>query len=151
MNRPEFVYVSYIATTRDKLWAALTDGKFTREYWGGNEIEGDWKAGGKVVNRHPVTGRGVTGTILELEPGARLVMTWRHTPSETPRPATKVSFLIEAAGPENVKLTVVHEPYEPGSEITDDLRNGWPAILSSLKTMLETGAGLDVVKRWNRC
>jgi uncharacterized protein YndB with AHSA1/START domain len=148
MSRPSFVYVSYIATTRDKLWAALTDAKFTREYWGGHEVESDWKVGSKVVYRMAGADR-VHGTVLESEPGAKLVLTWVSMKPDGAKPATKVSFVIDAAGPEDVKLTVTHEEHEPGSEVGDDLRMGWPAVLSSLKTMLETGRGLDMVKRWS--
>lgn len=144
MSRPSFVYVSYIATTRDKLWAALTQPQFTREYWGGREIESNWKVGAKMALKKPDSYT-VDGEVLECDPPAKLVVTWRTQG----KPATRVSFTIEAAGPEDVRLTVVHEEHEPGSEVGDDFRMGWPAVLSSLKTLLETGRGLDVVKRFS--
>ncbi|UQA59787.1 SRPBCC family protein [Polyangium aurulentum] len=151
MNRPSFVYVTYIATTPEKLWTALTDGKFTQEYWGGRRVESDWKPGSPVFFR---TTNGapdvVRAKVIEVDPPSRLVMSWtREIAPQTPLPpATRVIFTIDPAGPVNVKLTVVHEEFEPGSEVEDGLRNGWPAILSSLKSLLETGEALDISKRW---
>ena len=151
MNRPSFVYVTYIATTPEKLWTALTDGKFTQEYWGGRVVESDWKPGSPIFFR---TTNGapdlVRAKVIEIEPPSRLVMSWTHeiAPGEPLPPASRVTFEIDRAGPVNVKLTVVHEEFEPGSEVNEGLRNGWPAILSSLKSLLETGEALDISKRW---
>jgi hypothetical protein len=92
----------------------------------------------------------VRAKVLEVRPPLYLAMSWtyRSDPGTAAPPASRVTYTIERAGPENVKLTVVHEEFEPGSEIDDGLRNGWPAILSSLKSFLETGEALDVTKRW---
>lgn len=151
MERPEFVYVTYIATTPEKVWAALTDGELSREYWGGRAVESDWNVGSPVRFRM-ASGKHdpVRGTVTEAEPPRRLVMTWVFDfgAEHPPTPATRVLYLIERAGPENVKLTVVHEPLEPGSEVDAGVRRGWPAILSSLKSFLETGKALEITKRW---
>jgi uncharacterized protein YndB with AHSA1/START domain len=90
--------------------------------------------------------------VLEVDRPNKLVLRWgvRAPAGTTAPPATKVTFSIEAAGPTNVKLTVVHEAYEPGSSVDGRIQSGWPAILSSLKTLLETGQALDVTKRWER-
>ena len=149
-DRPSFVYVSYIATTADRLWTALTDGKFTREYWGGRAIESEWKAGSTFVLRKlDGTADGASGKVLEVDRPTRLVLTWSLAQQkQTPSPASRVTFTIAAAGPENVRLEVVHEEYEAGSQVPDQVREGWSAILSSLKSYLETGRALEATRRW---
>lgn len=150
-ERPSFVYVTYIATTADRLWSALTDGSITREYWGGRAIESDWKPGSTFLFRKlDGSSDGTKGSVLEATPPSKLVLTWLFAPvGEPAQPkATRVSFTIEKTGPEDVKLTVVHEEHEPGSIVDERLRQGWPAILSSLKTLLETGKALEVTRRW---
>ncbi len=141
------MYTIYIATTPEKLWAALTNGNFTREYWAGHEVESAWQPGApmRMVNG----GREmVRGQVLESQPPSLLSMTWISMKVEPPAPATKVTYTIEAVGAENVKLTVVHEEHEPGSDVKDDVRQGWPAVLSSLKSFLETGSALEMTKNW---
>lgn len=149
--KPSFVYVTYIASTADRVWTALTDGKFTREYWGGRVVESDWQVGSPVRFRkgdaeHDV----VRGTVLECERPSRLVMSWAYQPTldEPFTPASRVTFTIKQVTPVNVRLSIVHEEYEPGSDVDDRLREGWSAILSSLKSYLETGEALDATKRW---
>jgi uncharacterized protein YndB with AHSA1/START domain len=151
-KKPSFVYVTYIASTPEKVWAALTDARFTVEYWAGRKVESDWKVGSPVYFR---TGNpqhdSAHGYVLEIEPGSRLVTSWVAKSSdgkETGGPKTKVTYLVERAGSENVKLTVIHEEHEPGSEVKDDVRQGWPAVLSSLKSYLETGSALAITKSW---
>lgn len=149
-DRPDFVYVTYIATSADQLWRALTDGNMTREYWAGRVIESDFAVGSPVVFHQP-DGKsyGTRGEVLEASAPSKLVITWRHSEDDQPAaPATRVSFTIEAMGPKDVKLTVVHEEHEPGSAVDERFRQGWPAILSSLKTFLETGRPLEITKRW---
>lgn len=147
MDRPEFVYVVYIRTTREKLWAALTQGELSREYWGGRAVESDWQQGSEVVFRR-ADGQvdGARARVVEIEPERQLRMLW----ARGDEPATRVTYSLDRAGPEDVKLTVIHERCEPGSVVEDGVREGWPAILSSLKSWLETGAALDATKRWAR-
>lgn len=153
MPKPEFVYVTYIKTTPEKLWQALTDPAFTRRYWG-VEFETDWAEGSPMV----WTERGVrTGhpdqVVLVSEPPRRLSYTWHtFTPEwaeavgmsdrlETiaGEPRSKVTFDIEPYGDDAVKLTVVHDGFEPGSVVLETCSQGWPGLLSGLKTLLETG------------
>jgi len=144
-NKPGFVHVSYIATTADKLFAALTDGRFTQEYWGGRVVQSDWKKGSPVRFTKRAGGDdGVRGTVLEHDPPSLLAYSWSHGGA----PATKVTFTIKQVTPNNVRLQVVHEAYEAGSEIMDVVREGWSAILSSLKSYLETGKPLEATQRW---
>jgi len=139
MNEPKFVYVTYIATTPQKLWKALTEGAFTRQYWFGQSIESDWALGSRVVFR---SGSEVHdyGEVLECEPCRRLSYSWHveyHEVFRREKPS-RVTSELEPMGNE-VKLTVTHEQFEPGSRVRDAVSNGWPLILASLKSLLETG------------
>ncbi|UPK36736.1 SRPBCC family protein [Bradyrhizobium sp. 186] len=139
MSRPEFVYVTYIETTPEKLWEALTNSAFTRQYWFDTEVHSDWKVGSPfaLVMSGTTTD---TGEILEADPPRRLAYTFKHKLMENMRneQPTKVVFTIEAYG-NLVKLTVTHEGFAAGSELLDGISRGWPAILSGLKSLLETG------------
>lgn len=153
MGKPEFVYVSYIATTPEKLWAALTRGEFTKRYWYGRRIESDWTVGSSVSfydpDSHNLTDSGV---VLECDPPRRLVYTFRTEYDELRRHGfsdedaahlrgySRVSFALE---PHEgmVKLTLVHDEL-PDEQTARDFREGWAPILSSLKTMLESGKPL---------
>lgn len=139
MSKPEFVYVTYIETTPEKLWEALTDGAFTRQYWFGTEVRSDWKVGSPftLVMGGKVTD---TGEILEVDRPRRLSYTFKHEADAEMRkePATKVVFRIAPYG-NLVKLTVTHEGFTAGSKLLDGISKGWPAILSGLKSLLETG------------
>ncbi len=147
-SKPSFVHVSYIATTADKLFAALTDGKFTQEYWAGRIIESEWTKGAPVRFRKRSGGDdGVKGVVLEYDPPSLLSYTWSHAAQG---PATKVTFRIKPVSPTNVRLEIVHEAHEPGSQIHDMVREGWSAILSSLKSYLETGQPLEATREWEK-
>ncbi len=152
-SKPSFVYVTYIASTPEKVWAALTEGRFSREYWAGRFVESDWQPGSPVTFRK-LDGNPdhVRATLLAVTPPSHLEMTWTYdldSSKERP-PASKVTYDVQQAGPGNVKLTVIHEEHEPGSEVDEGVRNGWPAILSSLKSYLETGEALEITRRWGR-
>ena len=138
MSEPKFVYVTYIATTPEKLWQALTDGAFTERYWFGQVIESDWALGSRVIFR---SGSDVHdyGEVLECEPYRRLSYSWRVEFLELFRheKPSRVTFELEPMGVE-VKLTVVHDEFEPGSKVHAAVSNGWPLILASLKSLLET-------------
>ncbi len=139
MSKPEFVYVTYIATTPEKVWEALTSSAFTRRYWFDTEVRSDWKVGSPfalVMNGNTTD----TGEILEANRPRRLSYTFKHEADESLRnePASKVVFTIEPYG-KLVKLTVTHEGFVPGSKLLDGISKGWPAILSGLKSLLETG------------
>ncbi|MGO8868619.1 MAG: SRPBCC family protein [Alphaproteobacteria bacterium] len=153
MSSAGFVYVSYIATTPERLRQALTDGHLSRQYWGGRAVESDWRPGSPVLFRK-IDGEPdmVRAKVLEVRPPGHLVLRWsyRSVPGAAAPPASRVSYTIEPAGAREVKLTVAHEAFEAGSEVDERLRNGWPAILSSLKSFLETGEALEVTKRWAR-
>lgn len=144
MPKPEFIYVSYIESTPERLWEALTSSTFTRRYWFDTEVRSDWKVGAPVAL---VMGGNVTdtGEILEADRPRRLAYTFKHELHEAMRkePATKVVFTIEPYG-DLVKLTVTHQGFGAGSKLFDGISKGWPAILSSLKSLLETGNALAI-------
>lgn len=157
MSKPEFVYVAYIATTPEKLWAALTQGEFTKAYWYGRRIESNWSVGAPVNFFDRDTDVHTDGgVVLEYDPPRRLVYTFRPEPEEMRRLGmseaqiaryssySRVSFTIE---PHEgvVKLTLVHDQL-PDEQAARDFREGWAPILSSLKTLLETGKPLPQVK-----
>ena len=144
MRKPEFVYVSYIETTPEKLWEALTSSAFSRQYWFGSELRTDWKVGSPfalVMNGTPTD----VGEILEFDPPRRLSYTFRHVLQDELRneKPTKVVFKLEPHG-KLVKLTLTHEGFADASKLLDGVSKGWPAILSSLKSLLETGTALAI-------
>ena len=143
MSRPEFVYVTYIETTPEKLWHALTDGNFTERYWFGVRLKSDWKVGSRfAMMRDGVEND--AGEVIEYDPPRRLCYTFVNLSEKYrgERPA-RATFVLEPYG-EVVKLTLTHEGFDEGSKMLPAISKGWPAILSNLKSMLETGRTLEV-------
>ncbi len=152
-----FLYVTYIATTPDKAWVALTDPAFTRRYWG-VELISDWQAGSHVTWTYGgATMDGPRQVVLEADPPRRLSYTWHEITPEflavveadpdwiaaaTAEHPSRVTFEIEPVG-DLVKLTVTHDDFTPDSVILPGISEGWPSILASLKTLLETGEPLS--------
>lgn len=157
VEKPSFVYSTYIRTSPERLWQALTDPAFTKRYWG-LEFETDWKPGSSMTLRQ--WGLKISDpeqVVLESEPYRRLSYTWHTFTPEwrqlarekvgfdeefldriAAEPRSRATFEIEDLG-ELVKLTVIHDGFEPGSEVLPTISQGWPHILSNLKTLLETG------------
>ena len=138
-----FVYVSYIRTTAPKLWKALTSAEFTKQYWFGMSIESSFEVGapwklvsseGKIFD---------VGEILESVPGKRLVMTWRNElkPELHAEGVARCTFDLVEDGAQ-MKLTVTHEIDVSPSKFIGAVSAGWPAVISSLKSLLETGNAL---------
>jgi uncharacterized protein YndB with AHSA1/START domain len=144
MSKPEFVYVTYIETTPEKLWAALTTSEFSKRYWWDTSVVSDWKVGSpfSLVLNDKITD---VGEILEADPPRRLSYTFRHILNEAARNErpSRVTFVLEPHG-KLVKLTLTHEDFADNSVILDGVSKGWPAIMSSLKSMLETGQPLII-------
>jgi DNA-binding transcriptional ArsR family regulator/uncharacterized protein YndB with AHSA1/START domain len=153
MGKPEFVYTTYIQTTPERLWQALTDPAFTQRYWN-TAFTTDWAVGSPMTwDNHGVVIEHPEQVVLESDPYRRLSYTWHSfTPELAKRfgwdeefrsrlageQRSKITFDIEPAG-QGVKLTVVHDGFEPGSTVADMVSTGWPQVVSSLKTLLETG------------
>jgi len=153
MDKPSFVYTTYIHTTPQRLWEALTSPAFTERYWNA-AFETDWKAGSEMVwNLFGVAVANPEQVVLEADPPRRLSYTWHTFTPELARaaevdeglfaaaagePRSKVTFELEPAG-SAVKLTVVHDGFPAQSTAAGLVSNGWPRVLSRLKTLLETG------------
>ncbi len=153
MNPPKFTYVTLIHTTVEKLWTALTSPEFTSQYWFGTNIESDWKVGSAVTYRRgdEITDEGV---VLACEPPRLLSYSFHHVWTEEwrhERPS-RVTFTIESLNAGSklqgnaVRLTVVHDEFDADSKVFGAISGGWPAILSNLKTLLETGKALELSK-----
>jgi DNA-binding transcriptional ArsR family regulator/uncharacterized protein YndB with AHSA1/START domain len=160
-----FVYSTYIQATPERVWLGLTDPGFTRRYWrhptaGGVSMVSDWQKGSAydlIYDEASLVIENAEQVVLESDPYRRLAYTW-HTfspewaalhgfdedtaASWRAEPRSKVAFDIEETSPGVVKLTVVHDGFGQGSEVLKGVSSGWPAVLASLKTLLETGSPL---------
>ena len=158
MDSPEFVYTTYIKTTPERLWRALTEPEFTWRWWK-TSFDTDWAVGSPMVwDNNGITISDVEQVVLESHPYRRLAYTWHtFTPELNDRlkfddelyarlsseQRSRVAFELEEVG-EMVKLTVIHGGFGPDSVAATMVRNGWTALLSSLKTLLETGEPLPL-------
>ena len=149
MADSRFVYVTYIRTTPEKLWQALTEPDFTRQFWVGCWQESEWKKGASWKLMIPDGRVADSGEILEIEPQKRLVLQWRNSfkPELREEGPSRMTYEIEPMG-ETVKLTVIHEMERPDSKFIEAVSNGWPMILASLKSLLETGESLEATRSW---
>jgi uncharacterized protein YndB with AHSA1/START domain len=149
MTKPSFVYVTYIATTPEKVWRALVDTDVTREYWTGLSADcsahvnvSDWSPGSQWEHQRLDDARTVdiVGEVVESIPPHRLVVTWaRPKDAEDASKHSRVAFDIEPHGKGLVRLTVTHEDLERDPQMLTSISGGWPQVLSNLKTLLETG------------
>jgi uncharacterized protein YndB with AHSA1/START domain len=149
MAESRFVYVTDIRTTPEKLWRALIDPEFTRRYWVETWQDCEWTPGASWRIVVPDGRSADSGEVLEIEPGRRLVLRWRHElfPAMREDIDSRLTYEIEPQG-ESVKLTVIHESEEPDSKTIEGVSTGWPKILASLKSLLETGEAFEVTRRW---
>ena len=149
MNEPKFVpktvYVTYIASTPEKVWAALTSTEFTRQYFFGRIAEIEPKAGGSFIMLMPDGTYDIKGRVVEWDPPRRLSVTWGVDFEEFRElPDSLVTYEIEPMG-ESVKLTMIEaHQWDVPDAILAGGRQGWPLILSSLKSLLETGKPISV-------
>jgi uncharacterized protein YndB with AHSA1/START domain/DNA-binding transcriptional ArsR family regulator len=136
-QRPTFVYVTYIASSAERVWEALTQPELTAEYWGAKNLS-DWQVGSSWQHQR-ADGSDIlmiSGKVVESTPPRRLAMTWGQPGDTSPDKTSKVSFEIEPYH-EIVRLTVIHEDLD--DESFPEISKGWPAVLANLKSMLETG------------
>jgi uncharacterized protein YndB with AHSA1/START domain len=141
MSKPEFVYTTYIETTAEKLWQALTSGDFTERYWFGHRVTSDWKVGSPY--RFARQGApSVEGKVLISDPPKQLAYTWDPCSPDAKRERTsRVTFDLEPRG-KVVKLTVTHDNLDEGGKTFRDISGGWPMVIASLKSLLECGKPL---------
>ena len=148
-GKPKFIYVTYIRTTADKLWAALTEPEFTRRFWFDTTQESEWRPGSSWRLMAPDGRVADAGEVLEADPPRRLVLTWRHeiSPEMKAEGFSRLTYLLEQQG-DTVKLTLTHEAPASKSKFLDSVSDGWPVILASLKSLMETGEPLDATRKW---
>jgi uncharacterized protein YndB with AHSA1/START domain len=149
MAGDRFVYVTYIRTTPAKLWQALLDPEFTRRYWCETWQESEWKPGASWRSMIPDGRIADSGEVLEIEPHRRLVLSWRNefVPELHAEGYSRLTYELEQLG-DAVKLTLTHEIDRPDSKLIQMVSGGWPALLASLKSLLETGEPLEATRRW---
>lgn len=136
MNKPTFVYETYIDTTAEELWNALTSPEYTEKYWGGRKLKSDWEEGSEIKPYRPDGGLDWQGKVLKADPPK--VLSYTFVGEEEDAQQTKVTFNLEPYG--NVmRLRVTHE-FE--TEVDPNIKGGWIAIISSLKSLLETDTAL---------
>jgi uncharacterized protein YndB with AHSA1/START domain len=147
-SKPNFVYVTYIASTPEKVWHALTDPSVTEKYWFGYRVAANGKAGEYMTAQDPAGKEVHHDLILESDPPRRLSYAWLSLYDEFKheRPS-RVTIEITPLK-EQVRLTIVHDDFDEGSLMLEKISSGWPAVLSSLKTYLETGRSL-AAPSWN--
>jgi uncharacterized protein YndB with AHSA1/START domain len=154
MTKPSFVYVTFIATTPEKVWQAFVDTDVMRQYWVGPKSDcvrvnvSDWKPGSAWEHQRLDDARTVDicGKVIESDPPRRLVYTWsRPADAKDEAKHSRVAIDIEPYVDGLVRLTVTHSDLERDPQMLEGISGGWPAILSNLKTLLETGSPLPRV------
>lgn len=149
MAESEFVYVTYIRTTPEKLWQALTEPEFTQKFWVGTVQDCEWKKGTAWKLMGPNGRVADAGEVVEIDPPRRLVLTWQNHlfPEMNAEGFSRMTYDLEATGGV-VKLTVTHTMDKKDSKTIKAVSKGWPHILASLKSLLETGDSLEGTDRW---
>ena len=139
-NRSHFVYVTFIRTTPAKLWKALTEPEFIRQYWFGTTIESAWTKGSRWTMRFADGSVSDAGEIVEVEPHKRMVIRWQNEwkPELKAEGFSRCTIELEAVD-KAVKLTITHDIERAHSKLIDAVSGGWPLIVSNLKSLLETG------------
>ena len=141
MARSTFVYVTYIRTTPEKLWAALTDVEFMKQYWFGMHCESEWTPGSAWKMVSPDRGITDSGEIVEADPPRRLVIRWQHQMLQELKAEGASLCTIEMEPSDGaVKLSITHSIERDPSKLIAAVSGGWPQILSNLKSFMETGA-----------
>lgn len=144
MTKNEFRYVTIIKADIERVWDALTLPEFTEAYWHNSTVESDWKVGSKITftndDKDGVRSVGVAGKIIECNRPHRLSYSWSfpRMPEVRDEAPSVVTFELETVG-EATRLMVIHDQFEEGSKMLEYISEGWPTVLSDMKTLLETG------------
>ena len=148
-GKSSFVYVTYIRATPERVWRAMTEPEFTRQFWAGTWQECEWKVGAPWRIMIPDGRVADQGEVLEIEPHRRLVLSWRNEfkPELRAEGHSRLTYLLEPEG-DMVRLTVRHEIDRPQSRLIEAVSGGWPLILASLKSLIETGESLAATREW---
>jgi len=142
MSKPVFVYVTYIAAPPERVFEALTKPDISEKFWFGYRVTAYRKAGARMTAFDPAGKQVHDDPIIESDPPRRLVYGWKSLYKDLPdeRPS-RVTFVLEPLK-DQTRLTVTHDDFDEGSRMFEMISKGWPAVLSSLKSFLETGRGL---------
>jgi uncharacterized protein YndB with AHSA1/START domain len=145
-NNVHYGYEIYIGAPAERVWHGLTDGDFTRQYVYGTRLQGTLKKGSSYAFVGDDDFSVVDGQILDVEPNQRLAMTWRaHWDADVSKdPASRVTYELSSAGANITKLRIVHDQFEKETATYKGSIEGWPLMLSSLKTLLESGQPLQL-------
>ncbi|HLZ27641.1 MAG TPA: SRPBCC domain-containing protein [Chloroflexota bacterium] len=144
-GRPRHVFQVYIRTTPERLWQAISDPEVTQRYFHSSRVDSQWRPGDRVA--YWIADEvAVDGEVLEVDPPHTLVTTWsfRKSPDLRDDPPSRVTWEIEPMEDATCRLTVVHDDFPGETRTFQSVRSGWPLVLSSLKSLLETGAALTV-------
>jgi len=147
MQKPQFMYVVYISSTPENVWNALIDGEMTKQYWGHHRNASDWNEGSRWTHEDFDDSSlvDIVGVVVQSDPPRRLVLTWaRPVDADNEARHSRVTFDVEQYE-DAVRLTVVHDNADP--EMLESVSGGWPIVLSSLKTLLETGKPMAMTTR----
>lgn len=143
MSKPKFVYVTFIRATPEKVWEAITRADLTEKYWFGYRVSAEGKPGDRITAMSPAGQKAHDDPILESDPPRRLGYGWKPLYNDVPNDrASRVTFELKSIKGQT-RLTVTHDDFDEGSRIFEMISSGWPAVLSSLKSFLETGQGLE--------
>lgn len=141
-----FIYVTYIRTTPEKVFEAITKPEIARRYWGHENVSQDWQPGSGWQHVRTDVTRTVdlVGEVISSDPPRQLVISWANeSQKDDPDQYSRVTFDIEEQD-DMVRLTVTHDDLQPDSGMLNGISKGWPLVLSSMKSFLETGDGLDL-------
>ena len=144
MSKPEFVYMTVIAASPERVWQGLTTAEFTEQYWHATRIRSTFTPGAAIEFLNPDGSVGVAGEVLAADRPVELSYTWRflRNPEAADDPASRVTFKLQAIGP-GTRLTVIHDRLAEDSATAKMVAFGWPHVMAGLKTLLETGRAVD--------
>ncbi len=147
MSNQEFVYVTLIAASPERVWEAITTAEFTRQYWHATRVHSNWEEGSEIVfmvDSEDGERVGCEGRLLRVKQPRELSYTWRFptNPEVADEAPSRVTFSLEPVG-EHTRLTVVHDQFPEHSKMYGMVAHGWPFVLAGLKTLLETGSAID--------
>ena len=149
MAETKFAYVTYIRSTPEKIWKALQEPEFTRKYWAETTQQSDWKIGSSWKLMTPDGRVADSGEVVEYDPYKRFSVTWRHEldPETKKEGYSRMTCELEQQG-SSVKLTILHGIPVAKSKLIEGVSGGWPILMASLKSLLETGTHIEETGRW---
>jgi uncharacterized protein YndB with AHSA1/START domain len=145
MSNEEHISVIYIKAPIDRVWEALTNAEFTRQYFHSTDIKSDWTTGSTVTFYNQDQSIAVEGTILEADKPNKLSYTWHvhYNPVAKAEEPSRVTYLLETVE-DATKLTLTHDRFPAESAVYPQINEGWIAIICNMKTLLETDSVMAI-------